>query len=329
MKVLVTGAFGTVGQSVLAALRAQGDEVRILELDTPRSRRLARRILRPGDSLRFGDLRAPELSLESFGELDAIIHLAAIIPPAADRNPRLAREVNVEGTAALLRAARSLPRPPRFVLASSISVYGDRVNAPWIKQGDPLHPSPGDEYGRTKVEAEALVRQSGLSWVIMRLSMIGWARKLDPDPILFRMPLLTKLELCHTEDAGRAFAAALRSESVQGRILDIGGGATCRTTYRAYLDRMFGLLGLGGLSFLPEEAFAPSGFHCGWYADSDEAEELLRFRTKSLEDYYAEVAEAARWKRRGARLVGSLVRLRLRNASPYLRKRETGIAMAK
>lgn len=325
-KTMITGGFGNVGRSTVEACLAAGDAITIVEAESPKNRRvgraLARRWKRSGIPPRiiYGDIRDPEAARLAVVGQDAVIHLAALIPPGADRHPDLARSVNVGGTANLLAACAALPLPPRFVFASSVAAYGDRLADFWIRASDPLRPSAGDEYGRTKVEAEALVRGSGLPFVILRLSAIMSGRKLDPDPLLFSMPLATKLEICHTEDTGRAFARAARKDEALGRTLDIGGGEGCRCEYRGFLDRMFRLLGIGGIggrSGLPEAAFASSGFHCGWYADSDEADALLGFRRKRLEDYYAEVSRRTRWFRPLATLVAPLVRSRLLAASPY------------
>jgi nucleoside-diphosphate-sugar epimerase len=323
--ILVTGAFGNVGRSTVSACLAEGCQVTVLEADTKRTRRLARSLerlwMRRGrrPTILLGDVRNPETGRQAVAAQDAVLHLAALIPPSADRFPELARSVNVGGTANLIAACLELPFPPRFVLASSVAAYGDRVANYWIRTSDALDPSPGDGYGRTKVEAEALLRASGLPFVILRLGAIMWRKKLDPDPLLFSMPLVTKLEICHTEDTGRAFAKAALGEGVVGRTFDIGGGASCRTDYRNFLDRMFGLIGLGGISLFPAAAFAASGFHCGWYADSDEAEAELSFRSKGLEDYYAEVAEETRLIKPLAALVAPLVRLRMIAASPFWR----------
>jgi nucleoside-diphosphate-sugar epimerase len=332
--ILITGAFGNVGRSTVLACLSMGDKVTLLEADTKRTRRLAESLQRswaklgPKPTILLGDIRDPEMARRAVAGQDALLHLAALIPPAADRFPELARSVNVGGTTNLIAAclaASESGEPPRFVFASSVAAYGDRVSNYWIRTGDPLDPSPGDEYGRTKVEAEALLRAagkaSGLPFVILRLGAIMWRKKLDPDPLLFSMPLVTKLEICHTEDTGMAFAKAARAEGILGRTFDIGGGASCRTDYRSFLDRMFGLIGIGGISRFPAEAFASSGFHCGWYADSDEAEATLGFRNKGLEDYYAEVADETRLVRPLAALVAPLVRLRMMAASPFLRLR--------
>jgi nucleoside-diphosphate-sugar epimerase len=340
MKVLITGAFGNVGRSTVAACLAEGDELTLLEADTRRTRSAARRLLKEWAKepkpprIEFGDVRDPALARRIVAGQDAVLHLAALIPPAADRFPELARSVNVGGTANLIAACREASdackeagagdRPPRFVLASSIAAYGDRTENYWIRTEDQLKPSPGDEYAATKVEAEALLRSSGLPFAILRLAAIMWRKKLDPDPLLFHMPLRTKLEICHTEDTGRAFARAARCEAAVGRTFDIGGGPSCRTDYRSFLDKLFGLIGLGGIAAFPAEAFAGAGFHCGWYADSDEAEACLGFRRKGLEDFYAEVKEEMRRIRPWAALVAPLVRSRMLAASPFLRGKAGG-----
>lgn len=335
-RIMITGAFGNVGRSAVAACLEAGDSVTLFEADTGRNRRLARSLLRewdrsgPAPRLLFGDIRDPEALRVAVAGQEAVVHLAAIIPPAADRFPELARTVNVEGTRNLLAACRAeaacrtgggVPGETgsiRFVHASSIAAYGDRVDDYWIGAADTLRPSPGDAYAASKIEAEGLVRGSGLEWTILRLSYVVWRKKLARDPLMFHMPLRTKLEVCHTEDAGRAFARAARLPAAVGRVLDIGGGESCRTDYRDYLDRMLRLLGLGGAAFLPESAFAASGFHCGWLRDSDEAEALLGFRRKGLEDYYAEVREEGRGLRLAGRLFGRLIKAKLLASSEFL-----------
>jgi nucleoside-diphosphate-sugar epimerase len=94
----------------------------------------------------------------------AIAHLAAVVPPMCYARPALARKVNVDATAWLVKAAQAQPRPPRFVLASGIAVYGARNPhhvTDLLTADTPLRPS--DIYGAHKAEAEQLVRCPGWS----------------------------------------------------------------------------------------------------------------------------------------------------------------------
>jgi len=88
------------------------------------------------------------------GQFDAIVHLAARAGVRASlADPRLFAEVNVVGTQILLDLAREF-EVPKFLLASSSSVYGESPNVPFSEADLELRPvSP---YAATKLSAEAL-----------------------------------------------------------------------------------------------------------------------------------------------------------------------------
>ena len=86
---------------------------------------------------------------------DAIVHLAAragVRPSIED--PALYAAVNVVGTVHWLEAACRLEPRPRFVYASSSSVYGDRPTAPF-RETDPVD-LPVSPYAATKKACELL-----------------------------------------------------------------------------------------------------------------------------------------------------------------------------
>ena len=86
---------------------------------------------------------------------DVIIHLAAragVRPSIA--LPRLYTEVNVLGTLAYFEAACRLEPRPRFIYASSSSVYGDRDTGPF-RESDPAI-LPVSPYAATKRSCELL-----------------------------------------------------------------------------------------------------------------------------------------------------------------------------
>lgn len=324
MNILVTGGFGNVGRSTVGACLNAGHNVAIFESQSAVKRAGAgiRRLLSTrwaSCKIIFGDIRSRADVDRAFSAFetgpDAVIHLAALIPPAADKDHDRTWDINVGGTANIIGACTESPKKPSFVLASSIAIYGDRLANFWIKASDEVHPS--ETYSATKVECESLLKKSGLDFTILRLSYVVWAKWLPFDPLLFSMPPETRLEIIHTEDAGRAFAAAASTPQAQGQTFDIGGGSLCRTSFRAYLDRIFRYYGLGDSTFLPESAFASSNFHCGWYEDSDRADALLHFRRKTLEDYYEEVRWETRFLRPLVSLVGPIIKNWLIRKSPF------------
>ena len=283
--ILLTGASGEVGFEAFKELynRRERYNIRLLNLD----RKFERQRFAPYNGqveIVYGDLRNPDTLQKAVQGVDGVIHAAAVIPPAADANPELARAVNVGGTRSLVAALTGQNPAARLVYTSSISVYGDRVNNPQIRVGDPLEPSDGDEYARTKIQAEELIESSGLKWTILRLSGI-LTERLHIQPLMFHMPLNTALEWCHASDAGYALVQALEHEGVFGRIFNLGGGAACRISAREFIHKMLPIFGVNEEA-LPEQAFATRNFHSGDYADGDELDALLDFRRKTLVDYF-------------------------------------------
>jgi len=99
------------------------------------------------------------------------------------------------------------------------------------------------------------------------------------------MPLDTRLEMATTRDTAYALVEALEhATELQGRTFNLGGGEKCRVTYRDLLQGCFAAAGLSDMDF-PAEAFADHNFHCGYFLDSAELEQILHFQRDSFEDY--------------------------------------------
>ena len=288
IKILLTGASGTVGREVLKQLcQATGPfEITVFDRKTRLSISLFRK-LRGRISVVYGDISDKADISGVCSNKDIVIHLAAIIPPLADKNPALAEAVNVTGTRNLIECTEE-SSPDAFILySSSISVYGDRNKNPWIRTTDPLIPSDRDEYARTKIKAEDIVKNSTLRWSIFRLTAIMGINNHKPTSLMFHMPLESKMEIATPKDTGRAFINALyHLDALNGNIYNLSGGEKCRITYNDFLSRAFMIFGLGNLDF-KESTFAGRNFHCGYYEDGDILEEILHFRSDTIEDYFA------------------------------------------
>ncbi len=286
-KILLTGASGTVGFQVLRQLLESGDLYNISILD--KRTRLSQKHLLPYQRklrLLWGDLCNASFVNKACQGQDVVIHLAAIIPPLADSNPKLAYAVNVEGTKNLVKALELSSKPMFLLYSSSISVYGDRLQQPYIKVSDCLQPSLGDEYAKTKIEAEKIIQASTLNWTIFRLCAIFGTQNHKLSKLMFHMPLETPIEFTTPEDAARAFVKAISKVDVLNkRVLNLGGGSQCRILYSDFLTRSFRIFGLGKLDF-PEHSFAEQNFHCGYYADGDDLEAILSFRQSNVASYF-------------------------------------------
>jgi nucleoside-diphosphate-sugar epimerase len=325
--VLVTGAFGLVGSAVVAELAGQGRRVVATDLDVPANRKRAKAFAaRPGVEVRWADLTSPtdvETLLAAVAPT-AIIHLAAIIPPFCYARPRLARAVNVDATASLVKAASAMPIPPRFVQASSVAVYGARNpyhNDGLLTTSTPLRPN--DLYGAHKVMAEQHVTASDLDWAVLRLGGVLLAEPrwtLDRDLIFFEavLPSDGRIQTVDVRDVAHAFCAATVTDHVR-EIFLIGGDDTHRITQASLGTESAAAMGLAG--GLPAGRRGNPDDDQAWFAtdwmDTEHAQNILAYQRHSLPAMYAEIRTKVGWRRWPLRLLIPALRWYLRRRSPY------------
>lgn len=161
MRTLVTGGAGFIGSHLVDRLLDDGDEVVAFDNFDPfypesvKRSNLALASQHPRFRLVEGDLRDADAVSRLVADVrpDAIVHLAAKagVRPSID-DPSLYTAVNVLGTVHLLEAARRLDPLPKFIFASSSSVYGDRADAPF-RETDPVD-TPVSPYAASKRACE-------------------------------------------------------------------------------------------------------------------------------------------------------------------------------
>jgi UDP-glucuronate 4-epimerase len=163
MKTIVTGGAGFIGSHLVDRLLEQGGEVIVVDNFDPfydraaKEANLAEAVGNPRCRLVELDIRdAPPVdALVETSRPDAIVHLAALagVRPSIAQ-PRLYADVNVTGTVVWLEAACRIEPKPRFIYASSSSVYGDRSDCPF-RETDSVD-LPVSPYAATKKACELL-----------------------------------------------------------------------------------------------------------------------------------------------------------------------------
>lgn len=296
MRVLLTGAFGNIGLWTLRELLAAGDTVRCFDLATKKNQKAAS-ALPAGVEVIWGNLDDTESVRRAVAGCDAVIHNAAILPPVSENNPTLAKQVNIDGTAALISICEAQAKKPKFLLASSVALFGDTLHqSPPRRATDPIAPS--DHYTRSKAACEEMLKKSALPWIVVRFSatppvQVGSADKAAIRHY-FELNPNTRVEFLHPKDAGRAQALAIRREEALGHVLLIGGGPRCRITFRE-MNHLF--LQSVGLADFPDSAYGSTPFYLDWL-DSEESEKLLGgYQRHTFEDYAREIMELNRWRR--------------------------------
>ncbi len=283
MKVLLTGAAGTIGRQVLKdLLEQQKHEVTAIDIKKGSLDDYQNRA-----SIRYISILDKDKMTHLIKHTDIVIHLAAVTPPLANRHHQKTDEVNVDGTNTIIDIIKKHNPNCHLIYSSSINVYGNRLENPFIQVGDPLIPSPNDYYAESKIKSETNIRTNNIHYTIFRLT--GVVDHFNLDPLLFHMPLSTKLEIITLQDASRVFVNSLdHLTKLDQRIFNVSGGTKCRTTYQDFLKKVLKFYGLN-LNHIKKEAFAKENYHCGFLLDSHELEEIVSFQQDTLETCYQRI----------------------------------------
>jgi nucleoside-diphosphate-sugar epimerase len=237
--ILVTGGAGYVGSVLVEELLSRGFRVRALDALLHGS---VPSLLPSWGDERFefvrGDVRDPDARRTALEGVHGVVHLAAIVgDPACARDADLARDVNLNGTRAVLDDAGAAG-VERVVFASTCSNYG-KMNGNGLADEE-FELSPVSLYAETKVAAEAEVLRPDRTFVATCLrfaTVYGTSPRMRFDLTVneFTRDLAVKQELTvfgeqfwrpyiHVRDAAEAVATVLSApvEVVDGEVFNVG-----------------------------------------------------------------------------------------------------------
>lgn len=213
--ILVTGAAGFVGSKTAEVLQRQDYDVTGVDIAGEKTSGVLACDLCDLEQL---------LSIASGKSFAAIVHCGAISGPALHRDdPARVASANTTSTINLLELARRRS-VPRFIFASSASVYGPTPSDITVDEERALHPST--PYAASKVAGEALLeayrRQYGISGVSLRIAAVyGPGRRtpcfiremivaaLENRPLSLPTGARQRYHYVHIDDAAAALTAAV------------------------------------------------------------------------------------------------------------------------
>ena len=160
MRVVITGGAGFLGSRLARSILERGqftdasgarrDVEKLVLIDVvPAS------VTDPRVETVTGDLADAALIEHAItAETDSVFHLAAVVSGQAEAEFDIGMRVNLDATRILLERCRRLARPPKFVFASSLAVFGGVLPDP-VRDDSPI--TPQTSYGAQKAMCELMV----------------------------------------------------------------------------------------------------------------------------------------------------------------------------
>lgn len=208
---LLTGGTGLVGSRLLPRLAEDGIDCRALvrrDVELP-----------AGVTGVHGDLADPGSLREAVAGVDAVVHLAALFRTGDED---AVWRANLDGTRHLVEAVRTYAPGARFVMASTGNVYDADATRPG-RESDVC--SPTAAYPASKLAAEALLRDSGLTWSVLRLPFVygdgdGHLASLRPLVARFGLHPAHTYSVVHHRDVAAVVRLALTG-ATDGQVVNV------------------------------------------------------------------------------------------------------------
>ena len=155
MHITILGGAGFLGRKLSARLAAEGRATSLTLFDMAAPAPLEAPF--PVRCL-AGDVADPaSLAASLPPQTDIIYHLAAVVSAAAEADLDLGLRVNLQGTLAVIGAARACAKPPRIVFTSSVASFGGGQDA---ILDDDARQMPTNSYGAQKAAGELLLQDA-------------------------------------------------------------------------------------------------------------------------------------------------------------------------
>lgn len=327
MKLLITGAFGNIGKAVIKEAYRRGHKIAVFEIDNKRTRKEAGKYRRKLTGVMYGNIRNPPDVQTAVQGCEAVIHLAAIIPPASKKNRELTLAVNYGGTVNVVNAIKETQRRIPLIFTSSASVIGPTQDQTRIvERNDPLVVT--GYYEESKIRCEEFLREEADDYLIFRLAGVlpyfsgfNIIQALSFIEEIYDMHPDMRLEMITDTDVATALLAGvekLQSETTaknQAYILAGGENNGWRFRGKEFFSRYFAVFSLPAPSrkYFTKDINA---YHLDWYETSESQREFSYQNTTSLE-YFNHLRKLISGFSIPIRLFKKLIMSEIVKRSPY------------
>lgn len=288
-KVLVTGAFGSVGKCVIKFLLSEGKyEITALDLNTKKNNKLSKKY-KNRINVVLGDINDSTLIENLVKEKDTIIHLVSVMPPFSDFSKSLVELVEYDGTENIIKAINYYNPSCYLIYGSTTSLYDASLSGCIDEK---VKENELNTFSYYKYVTELLIKKKLRNYTILRLPLV--LNNIINESFIFNIKSNSLIEVTTNYDAAYAFVSSIENmKLLNKKIFNVGMGIKGRLLYKEIL---INILKYQGISFryILSRLFLDKNYYSPVLTDSDNLDDLIHYRHDNLKLYYDRLRRVGR-----------------------------------
>ena len=307
---IIVGLFGASGHTGIPTLleflkNKEIDKIKVLLKKKYKRNKLVLRIAKKNKGrieIFYGDVSNKEDVLNAIKDCHYLFNLSGVIPPLSDEEPNKSYLANEKGAYVIVDAIQNYYPDVKLIDITTVALYGQRNEKhPYIRVGDPLFPGVYDFYTTHKIRGEFHLLESDVkNFVIIRQTAMIYMEMMTSNMkkgIIFHTPFNTPVEWSTAEDTARLFASIIKEDQLGhlnhrnfwNKIFNLGGGEKSRVSGYEIVDAGFKILGGSAKDFYEPRYNVTRNFHCGFYYDGEELNNLFHYRQDTFSGYWDKI----------------------------------------
>lgn len=295
-KILVTGAFGSIGKCVIKYLLSEGKyEITALDLKNKKnvkeSKKYKNRI-----NVIFGDINDTSLIESLVKDVDSVIHLASVMTPFSEFSKSLCELVEYNGTENIIKAINYYNPKCYFIYASTTSLYDSSLSGNVLEK---INISELNNFSYYKYITENLIKHKIKNYTILRIPLV--LNNIVNESFAYNVKRNSLIEVTTNYDVAYAFVKCIDyKNSINKKIYNVGMGSKGRLYYNDVLKH---ILNYNGISFryLLSRLFLEKNYYTPVLTDSDDLDNIIHYRHDTLNNYYKRLKNKG--KKRKVRII--------------------------
>lgn len=301
-KILITGASGTIGETLIKYFLSEGKyKIIALDLKSGKTNNLFKKYKRRIKTV-IGDVTDRNLIEKLIKDVNYVIHLAGVTPPFSEINKELGELIDYNSTEIISRAINYYNPKCHLIYISTTSIYMDNCNARVKSKAN----GKSSLFNNTKLKCEKHIKNKMKNYTIVRAPLV--LTYIKNESFIYNVKN-DEISAITKKDLASLFVNLINKiDKFNKKTINISGNETFNVNYKDLEKKILLNYGLS-VRYLFSKIFIEKNYYSPQCKDVSKTEAILKYQIDNLDNYLNELKQKNKNKK--LRLLFSKIYVRL------------------